>query len=353
MTRALALLVVMSCSAERDREPACSDCSGVHPEGILDKTSADFHGAELARRDWDVAVCATCHGADFRGGTSGVDCTNCHVEGPTACVTCHADEAATGAHAAHRRAEVACAECHVVPDRWDAPGHIVGDDPPAEVVFGARASLTPVAADREGPPSFAEGTCRNVYCHGDALHAPGGAATEPRWTDAPSTCGSCHGAPPPSHAQAACATCHPSAAPHIDGATQIGTMPGCGGCHGDPPTSGAHRAHLEAPWGFSEPVPCAACHRVPSTIADAGHIDTPVPVEVTTALGWDGGTCTNAWCHGDARPRWSETGGAVCGTCHAIPPATTVHATATTLESCATCHPADFVDHVNGVVDVR
>lgn len=330
----------------------------MHPPGILDETSADFHGAELARRDWDFALCASCHGEDFRGGPSGVDCTSCHAEGPTACVTCHQDGPSTGAHAAHRAAQLACAECHVTPARWDATGHIVGDVAPAEVTFGARAALTPVAADRQGPPRFEGGTCANVYCHGDTLHA-GGAVTSPRW-DQPITtgCGSCHGAPPPSHAQDGCATCHPADAPHIDGTTQIGRTTGCDGCHGTaaspaPPVDlagntyttalgvGAHQAHLVAPSGLRGPIACATCHLVPATVEAAGHLDSLAPAEVTASVGWDRATatCATAWCHGPARPVWTTTGGAACGSCHGLPPQTASHDAGMTLTDCATCHP--------------
>jgi len=355
------LVVIAGCSESRELSAPCVDCTArVHPAGILDPLSDDFHGLELARRDWDFALCATCHGEAFAGGTSGNACTTCHVDGPTACVTCHLEGPTSGAHVAHRRAQLACAECHAVPATWDAAGHIVGDSAPAEVVLGARAQLTPVAADRKGPPTFEAGTCANVYCHGDALHAPGGTATQPRWDDpAPSgTCGRCHGAPPPSHAQSACGACHPASAPHLDGAIQIGTTSGCDGCHGSasspaPPRDlagnqfttalgvGAHQAHLGAPSGLRGPIACATCHLVPTSLAEPGHIDTALPAEVAQALGWDRTTasCATAWCHGPARPTWTATGGATCGSCHGIPPATASHLPGIPLTSCVSCHP--------------
>jgi predicted CxxxxCH...CXXCH cytochrome family protein len=364
--RALAVNVVAvvlgmgGCSDRRELSPLCEeDCAArIHPRGILDERSDDFHGAELARRDWDFALCASCHGEDFGGGSSGADCIGCHAEGPTACVTCHRDGPTTGAHAEHAAAQLACAECHVVPSTWDAPGHIVGDPAPAEITFGARAQLTPVAADRQAPATFSDGACANVYCHGDTLHA-GGAAPQPRWDVLLTTgCASCHGAPPPSHAQAMCATCHPAGAPHIDGVTQIGRTGGCDGCHGSaaspaPPVDlagntvttalgvGAHQAHLLAPAGVSAPIACGSCHVVPSTVDAAGHLDSLAPAEVTAGLGWDRatGTCATAWCHGPARPAWTTTVGAACGTCHGLPPATASHTPGMPLTSCVGCHP--------------
>lgn len=383
----LVAISLAGCAEERAR--AATDATGgIHPPGILDPTSEQFHGRELARRGYDFALCASCHGEDFGGGAAEVSCTSCHEDGPTACVTCHAPRDDSAPHAAHRAADVACDECHRVPATWDAPGHVLRDgdvDPsPAEVTFGARAALTLDAADRAGPPVYEAGRCSNVYCHGDALGDAGGTNPKPRWSDAVATgCGRCHGAPPPDHAQAQCATCHPAEAPHIDGAVAVGRTAGCDGCHGSggdpaPPYDldanelttalgvGAHQAHVVGASRLRGPVPCAACHAVPSTVDAAGHIDTPRPAEVNTALGWQRAqaTCTSAWCHGSATPAWTSHGTASCGTCHEVPPATPAHAGASSIATCAGCHPrvidtfGNFVfsggasAHIDGDVDV-
>src|SRR5262249_42702811 len=154
--------------------------------GILDPASASFHGRELERRNWDFSICASCHGADFSGGRAKVSCLQCHADGPTACTTCHGAGPTSNAHVVHREvARLGCSECHVVPATWDAEGHIlhngVAITGPAPVMFGARAGLTLDPADRRGRPTFQDGRCSNVYCHGDALHTAGGIATEPRW----------------------------------------------------------------------------------------------------------------------------------------------------------------------------
>lgn len=319
--------------------------SDVHGGGVHDPASADFHGVEVARLGWDLGACATCHGDDFAGGAAASACTTCHTEGPTACDTCHAATPATGAHAAHV-ARWSCAECHDVPARWDAPGHVLGDAPPAEA--------------RGHDP--ATGTCA-VDCHGEA---------RPRWTGGPAeaACGTCHGAPPPDHAWDRCETCHPADAPHVDRVVQVRT--GCDGCHGGggeaaPPTDldgdrfttargvGAHRSHLEATHGLAAPVACTACHVVPSALGALGHIDTAPPAEVVAAAGWSAttSTCTNA-CHGAAAPRWTVTGGdeIACGSCHAVPPATAPHDPAQTLDDCAGCHPPLPDRHIDGAIDV-
>src|SRR5262249_45889259 len=146
----------------------------VHPPGILDPASDTFHGRELARRNWNFSVCGGCHGSDFAGGTAKVSCLTCHAKGPTDCTTCHGNGPTSNAHATHAMRGVACAECHVVPARWDDDGHILHDGvaitAPAKVTFGALAQHTIAAVDRAGPAMWDGATCANVYCHGDALH---------------------------------------------------------------------------------------------------------------------------------------------------------------------------------------
>lgn len=393
----LALLGALAgggCAVERPRVTGETD-GRIHGSGNLDPASDEFHGREVARRGWDLRVCASCHGEDFRGGTAKVGCTKCHDEGPTACATCHGRSGpVTGAHAAHRGGGVGCGECHVVPARWDDAGHVLADAAPAEVVFGALAGATIVAADRSGPPRYAGegGRCENVYCHGDALHAGGGKLTQPRWDDATAPvggCDGCHGAPPPSHAQDRCEACHPGAAAgaHLDGTLQIGRAPGCGGCHGGaasaaPPVDlsgntattaigvGAHQAHLVAPSRLRGPIECATCHRVPGGLLDAGHLDSPPPAEVAAGLGWDRGaaTCATAWCHGPAAPVWTQSSGAACGTCHGVPPVSPAHTPGMPITGCAACHPRTIdamgkilivdgpggptSEHIDGEVDV-
>ena len=379
------VVALASCSDDRVLSQPCTDCDAkVHPAGILDPTSDAFHGKELARLNWSFATCAGCHGADLDGGKANVSCKKCHADGPTACVTCHGPSGPTsGAHAIHTASQIDCSECHIKPARWDDPGHIIDQVPPAKVTFGAKAGLTIAAADRKGPPTWDGTTCTNIYCHGDALHWPGGPAQEPRW-DQP-VAGSCdryHAAPPPSHARGDCATCHPASAPHIDGIVQIGRTSGCDGCHGTaaspaPPVDlsgntsitaigvGAHQAHLNVPSGLRGPIPCATCHVVPATITSPGHLDAG-PAKVTASLGWDRSsqTCTTS-CHGATPPVWTTHGTVACGTCHGIPPASAPHTPAMPLSACVACHAAS-VDgfgnilvtngtshHMDGVVDAN
>lgn len=233
----LVVVIAAACSESRPApapsSPPCPadspDCMlRIHPPGILDPASEDFHGKELARNGWDLALCQRCHGQDFAGGSAGVTCLTCHTRGPGDCATCHGpggSEAPGGNHAPHLAAAVDCSECHVVPASWDAPGHILGDPPPAEVAFGARANLTPPGADRKGPPTWDGEACSNVYCHGDVTPY-GGSATRPRWDEpAPAfTCDRCHGAPPPPPRHPPrldCVTCHPFPSEHVDGVVEV------------------------------------------------------------------------------------------------------------------------------------
>jgi predicted CxxxxCH...CXXCH cytochrome family protein len=375
MRLALVLMfVVAACSAERD---VGGTGPTVHGAGILDATSDGFHGKVLASVGWDVAVCTRCHDATRVAAPPA--CETCHQDGPAGCSSCHGTPPATGAHRAHAASGSpdACATCHPVPAHWKDPGHL-----------GAKAILAfaPIA----GPDAHFDGArCSGVACHGAALADPAATNTTPAWNGGAgeATCGSCHGAPPANHGGGyACATCHPADAPHVDGTVQVGRTGGCDGCHGTaaspaPPVDlsgnlytgalgvGAHQAHLRGPSQLRGPVACNACHAVPSKIDDPGHIDSAAPAEVDVALGWDraSATCT-AWCHGAARPTWTKTGEAVCGSCHGIPPADSAHAPDLKLTDCATCHPGSVdasgypivtngpdgptSEHINGHVDL-
>ena len=371
--------------------------SPLHPGGILDPASTEFHGKELLRRDWNLPLCATCHGADFGGSSKAPSCKTCHTQGPTACDTCHPARPTSGAHTSHLERAIECTSCHVVPTVWNQPGHIlvdgVADPAPAEVAITGFATTTIVPADRTGPPTYdpATSTCGQVYCHGAVLGDAGGMSTRPVWTNdppGPAPCSSCHGAPPPTHARSRCAECHPSGANHLDGAIEIGdaTPPTCSGCHGSatspaPPRDlegntatsaigvGAHQAHLIGPHRLAPPIACVTCHVVPATLMAPGHIDDAGPAEVTAAFAWDrtSQTCGSAWCHGPARPVWTGTEPAFCGSCHGAPPATPAHQPSMPLSSCTTCHPrtvngfgaititdgpnGPVSTHMNGVVD--
>lgn len=335
--------------------------------------------------------CAACHGDSRRSGSALLRAA------PPRDLLGSQDPSypGVGAHDVHLRASathgpVACAECHVVPQHTDSPGH-ADDAGPAEVVFGRVArsgGLTPVydpIARR----------CADSHCHGAARAV----WTEPR--DSEAACGTCHGLPPaaPHPSSTLCSTCHGDVIDenrrfkqpelHVDGVVQL-RAESCTQCHGRgddpaPPADtrgftsstaigvGAHAAHLSG-GSASRALACSECHRVPVAADDFSHADgLPAEVELTgiaqTAKReptWQrqSATCVDSWCHapgeqrGGASPAWTSAAALGCVDCHGLPPPSP-HPQ---ISDCSACHgnvvaPDDATllepeRHVDGVVDV-
>ena len=238
---------------------SCATCHSAypHPEGFAVPSSIEFHEAVFQdMADWDITKCQTCHGGDYGreiisvqvGET--ISCLTCHAgdDGPEECSTCHGgaqndappqdlmDNTATtasgvGAHQQHLAAQIAesveCSECHVEPDDFDDPEHVLSDATPgmAELVFGTLATHDGVLNPAY---DFATSTCGNSYCHGGFAFAKADAGSN-SWGYAEdfirgnnpnvvwsavgtgeAKCGSCHSLPPVGHIPAAfvCSTCH-------------------------------------------------------------------------------------------------------------------------------------------------
>jgi predicted CxxxxCH...CXXCH cytochrome family protein len=339
--RRLAPLLLLACSDARPVD-GYRHHNLVHPDGIADPASPDFHGTLLRNSGWDFSMCQKCHGDDFKGGGAGVSCYRCHAQGPTSCTTCHGQPPPTGAHEAHvNQRGLDCTTCHVKPAVYSDAGHLDG-----------KVTVTLEKG------SYQNGACSGTYCHGGTFSDTQATNTAPKWTGGPAevACGSCHGLGPSSHVSSQCAACHPqepdgSGARHIDGVVSLGDESGtCGACHTIHPTSGAHVGHLQASLELRGPLQCQDCHALPATASDPAHPLTAV------AKG-----CTK--CHGPTPPMWSDgPSAAYCGTCHAVPPADSAHAASLTLNDCARCHPTTmdatgaFVaggTHINGVVDAQ
>lgn len=378
--------------------PAGNDCAVCHPTTVTPSGTINLAGGTHVDGKVDVvnATCTSCHG----NPVTGVSAPPTGVSGETATTT-----RAVGAHSQHLqpsawRADLGCAECHVVPS---LPSHQNGV---TEVSFSFLARAAGAA------PSWSETnlTCSNTYCHGSTLQAAktgGSVKRTPVWTQVNgsfSACGtSCHTNPPGgTHVQSSqCSTCHgmvvdPSnnivnRALHVDGKVDVSSA-SCGGCHGGaanaaPPVStngavattdpavGAHQTHVVA-GTMRGPIPCGDCHQVPASASDPGHLD-PSPAEVRfSALSltdgatpsWDRATatCTSSYCHGatltggsNTSPRWTVVNGtqAVCGTCHGDPPPSPHPAR----NDCTSCHPTSVLSngsinvsgtHIDGKVDV-
>jgi predicted CxxxxCH...CXXCH cytochrome family protein len=407
---------------------------------------AALAGGTVARPQWTKvdgtqAACGACHGLPPPPPhTSNPACANCHdgyapgavnltthLDGdvdvkPMTCTSCHGEEGraiapvapplgtggetettqrGVGAHQRHLAggalgAPVACEECHVVPAAMD---HFDGT---VDLGFGPRSR------HMGAQPAYdtATGTCSGVYCHGAVLRG-GGSNLDPSWTGgaAETTCGSCHGKPPPPpHVQTAiCDNCHSgytqtSVDPvkHLNGVVESDDLT-CSDCHGDdsrvlvsqadvlaiaaPPygsrgetentsrSVGQHQAHVNRGNGLAIPNKCRYCHPVPAAteLAHANAVNDVVFSSLAKVGGaapvWDAatGTCASTYCHGATlnrggtshTPSWLGSNPIVCGTCHGAPPPLPHPQDA----DCIRCHPGYTqtsvrkATHVNGISD--
>lgn len=266
-----------------------------------------------------------------------------------------------GAHRAHLNAAstmfraVECQDCHVVPENVGDPGHMDDGDNLAELTFSA------LARTGGSQPEWNGDGCANTYCHGATL--AGGTSVEPSWTlvdGSQSSCGSCHGAPPPAPhpADPNCGSCHPTMQPgsmtfldpssHINGVVDLagGGDASCSSCHGSgdisaPPRDlagntdrasrgvGAHQVHLAASNLYRQ-VTCSNCHAVPVTVGDPLHIDGDNKAELTfdtlnpqATFDAATGTCNNLYCHGNGHSTlgtmsFVDQTPMQCGSCHEV-----------------------------------
>ncbi len=76
-------LLLWSCSdLKKDIPTAVSLQTQVHPAGWGDSTSASFHGKSLKAGQYDATSCQACHSKQYSGGTSAVSCFSCHTSYP-------------------------------------------------------------------------------------------------------------------------------------------------------------------------------------------------------------------------------------------------------------------------------
>jgi predicted CxxxxCH...CXXCH cytochrome family protein len=387
LAAATSVACVAACAIDRDDAPGGG--SAIHPAGIADPTSPDFHGTLLRARRWspmldanDTDACGRCHAgvpATPSGVTSSAPgataCTECHAEptGPLACNTCHADPPTSGAHAAHLARSAAsakgftCTTCHPVPNAGKSEMSGAHGNGSVDIVFD------PAVVKPEASYDPTTQACA-VSCHDQ-----GGARARPTWTKAAAmTCNDCHRAPPPAHFPGACSECHVevnaagtslTGGPlHMNGHVDLGDGSGtCAACHGgkgDPwPSTGAHAAH-ETPV-LTSSIACATCHVVPSEVLAPGHLDGVAEITFAgRALDrgahptWSGGSCAAVACHGaglgDAPavvPRWDDpthVAGA-CGACHGTPP--TQHTPSTSCED-SNCHGSEVSRAADGTLSI-
>jgi predicted CxxxxCH...CXXCH cytochrome family protein len=299
------LAAASGCSELSDTLPPASGGGiTIHPEGWLNQSSPDFHGAYLKTKNWEVEECAACHGAHFDGGTSQVSCLSCHSAFPHSVVF----TMAAGYHPGYMRANIfpltECQSCHGT----DYQGGALGVP-----------------------------TCTQSGCHVDASGTP----------KIPEACNTCHGV------FSAPASDFLSAAPpkSVAGATSTSD-----------PGVGAHQSHLFA--DIAKKVKCTECHTVPSAWNDAGHITSDLRATVAFAdtlaslptLGvvpapaYSPTThqCSSVYCHGTFKngnasntPTWNASNQAACGTCHgtpSLPAPVTNHPSGASATNCQNCH---------------
>jgi predicted CxxxxCH...CXXCH cytochrome family protein len=390
------------CSEVRTDEAQAAPNEGIHPAGMADPCSPNFHGTLLKTGSWqpmmnpdDPHACGRCHdgtpvrvpGVSFPA-PGAPSCTSCHKEpgGVLACTTCHGDGRSyppnescffpkdakdAPIHTAHvqpseaKTSGLLCSTCHPVPGP-DVIGGLHGNGS-VDILYDTKLVGPEASFDRNTE------VC-SVTCHDS-----GGTQPHPAWSDRTAmTCTSCHGAPPAGHYPGPCTNCHIEANAtgtaltggplHLDGRVELGNGSGkCGACHGngdDPwPRTKAHPAHQNP--SITEPIACSSCHPVPSRILAPGHLDGVLDIAFSgLALSrgaepvWNGSSCESVACHGAnlaalpaVVPVWDDTSGAAarCGACHGVPPP---DHTASTSCNRSDCHGSEVYVDAEGVPSI-
>lgn len=292
----VACCTLFGCGKANDKAPAL-DNTGTHPAGWRT-------GHRIAYRQ-TPDQCRECHGIDFTGGVTKIDCFNqaglgqCHAGGhgprPTIHVVPFLDPALHGPLA--KADLIVCQGCH-----GTAGG--AGSNPRFTVPFGS------IPAGCEA-------------CHIQNMAHPKPWLTHASAGNKANACALCHGATFAGGAGPACSTCHKQLA--------AGTIPipgQCISCHGNPPQgtttpnrAGSHAAHLALPALTGN---CTVCH-TGGGIGTASH-NTTLTVAFTPAVTanagpatFNGTTCANISCHGGQQtPAWGTPLDviATCTACH-------------------------------------
>lgn len=131
---------------------SCYTCHGSYPHSLTwnNAQELDSHTGYLRSHRHNLQDCQTCHGSDYRGGTSSESCYACHnsAQGPENCTLCHGSsdnmappkdtqgntsETALGVgrhqfHVADKKYN--CQLCHVMPAAFATAGHVYEDNTP-------------------------------------------------------------------------------------------------------------------------------------------------------------------------------------------------------------------------------
>jgi len=297
----------------------------VHPAQWMKASSEDFHGSKIALAG--LVSCPSCHGQDYKGGTSEVSCTSCHngpsghpfgwlnktsenyhgaavitAQGYQQCASCHGEE-----YKGKKNSGGSCYICHNGPSGHPAQGWLVKTN---EKFHGLAASSRGIGAcaDCHGEDysgGWSGTSCK--ICHpSQSGHPSQGWLTlgddnfhGTRWMGTGTQyCAGCHGADlRGGDADVSCYTCHNGASGHpVQGwlaktsesfhglAASSRGLTACAACHGS-----------DYAGGISE-TSCKICHT-----SQSGH----------PSQGWM--TSTDSRFHG---VRLSQTGTGYCAGCH-------------------------------------
>jgi predicted CxxxxCH...CXXCH cytochrome family protein len=307
-------------------------------------------------------------------------------DAPQVCGSCHrdmySDPAATGGHVQHAQNPDTLFDCRICHSSGGTTNPNNHANTNIDVVFSGVGANTVYSQAGSNPPGNGYGNCSNSDCHGRQTTTWGPPTALP-------LCDKCHGS-------ATTAAFYGTAGP---GSTTLKTDK----------YVGAHDQHIKsAPYNYTTAPDCAQCHIKPAGPYSPGHLDTPLPAEITfsavakagTFYGYTSlpaynsttGQCSNTWCHGagmpsnqgtgvygsvvvdggtlgtPATPKWDQpflTGVASndCTRCHSYPPAapTAGYTHYNKLPTdCNSCHNnvnlagTGFIDpslHVNGTID--
>lgn len=234
-----------------------SDC---HHGTVPGWSSPLEHGTSAKRNSSSLGFisCQICHGVDFSGGITGMDCFSCHTAAPHPLnwrrgdIYVHTNTAEGNAPA--------CADCHL-----DGNNSPIGAPPPP----------------LEGTPP---GCFNNTLCHGVAISHPSG------WSDADAHGPPAKGTPGGSSGFAYCQTCHGQGADFAGGAVQVSCYP-CHGVDAPHPSQWAFtsvRSHTTVDEGNAPE--CAFCH--------TGGSNSPLPQPPAPPPETQPGCFNNTLCHG-------------------------------------------------------
>jgi len=283
--------------------PSCATCHksiDIHKDGIVDTTSANFHGKYLLKDG--LADCSSCHSANFGGGFQSPKCTDCHST-----ITVHKAGIVTkGSPEFHGKYPLAggkfteCQSCH-------------GNNFQGGV----------------NSPSCATTDChKSIDVHKDGIVDPASANFHGKYQfkDGLKDCSPCHGIDFKGGEQSpACTTCHSSLSTHKAGIID----PNSPDFHGKYPLAGGkftecQSCHGDNFQGKGISPSCTTCHKS-IDVHKTGIVDQ-----------------NSANFHGKYK---LKAGFADCSSCHGATFTGGIQS-----PSCATCHTTITV-HKTGIVD--